>query len=136
MSGGSLVGIVTDRDITLRCVAQGLPASVPVSELQTPCPVTIQGSADIFEAYRVAKDAGVRRLPVLEDADLAGIVTVDDLLIALVVELGAVTAPLAREVLRPDSSWRREALRDAGSACSPTARGIRGITRVVPAWVR
>jgi CBS domain-containing protein len=66
-------------------------------------PVTIQGSADIFAAYETLKEAGVRRLPVLEDEDLAGIITADDLLVALVLELGAVVSPLAREMLLPDS---------------------------------
>jgi CBS domain-containing protein len=64
--------------------------------------VTIQGSADVIEAYRILKDAGVRRLPVLEDTDLAGIITADDLLMALVLELGAVVSPVAHEVLDPE----------------------------------
>jgi CBS domain-containing protein len=64
-------------------------------------PATIQGSADIFDAYRLLKEAGVRRLPVLEDGDLGGIVTVDDLLVALVLELGAVVSPIAQEIIDP-----------------------------------
>lgn len=103
MNGDELVGIVTDRDIALRCVGTGQSPTTQVAEILTSDPVTIQGSADIFDAYRILKDSGVRRLPVLEDGDIAGIVTADDLLVGLVLELGAVTSPLARELFHPDS---------------------------------
>ena len=63
-------------------------------------PVTIQGSVDVFEAFEVFKSATARRLPVLEDEELAGIISVDDLLISLVAEFGAVMSPVAQE-LRP-----------------------------------
>jgi CBS domain-containing protein len=43
----------------------------------------------------------VRRLPVLEDGDLAGIISVDDLLVALVLELGATLTPIAEELQSP-----------------------------------
>jgi signal-transduction protein with cAMP-binding, CBS, and nucleotidyltransferase domain len=65
-------------------------------------PVTIQGSADVFEAFRVLKDVRVRRLPVLEEGDVAGIVSIDDLLVASVLELGAVVSPIAWELLQPE----------------------------------
>ena len=67
----------------------------------SPDPVTIQGSADVFEAFNTFKTASARRLPVLEDGELAGIISVDDLLIALVVQFGAVMSPVAREVVHP-----------------------------------
>lgn len=104
MSGNALVGIVTDRDVAVRCVGAGRSPNIRVSEILTRDPVTVQGSADIFDAYRIVKDAGIRRLPVLEDDDIAGIVTVDDLLVGLVLELGAVSSPLAREIFHPDSA--------------------------------
>jgi signal-transduction protein with cAMP-binding, CBS, and nucleotidyltransferase domain len=102
MSGDQLLGIVTDRDITIRGVAAGRASTGRVDAVMTEHPVTIQGSADIFEAYQALKGAEVRRLPVLEEGDLAGIITADDLLIALILELGAVASPLAREVLHPE----------------------------------
>jgi predicted transcriptional regulator len=63
-------------------------------------PTVVQGSTDISVAIRVLKDAGVRRLPVLEDDEVAGILTVDDLTIWLLLELGAVMTPTASEVMR------------------------------------
>lgn len=102
--GEELVGIVTDRDIVVRALGAGLPSSDRVDEILTGHPTTIQGSADLVDAYRVLKKAGVRRLPVLEGGDLAGIVSIDDLLVGLVLELGAIVSPIARETLRQDVS--------------------------------
>ena len=102
VNGFEVLGIVTDRDVAVRGVAAGLPPTATVDKVMTEHPVTIQGSADVFDAYEALKEAGVRRLPVLEDKDLAGILTADDLLVALVLELGAVVSPVAHEMLVPD----------------------------------
>jgi len=101
MRGDQVVGIVTDRDIAVRGVGMGRALTTRVQEVMSEGLVTIQGSADIFDAYRLLKDAGVRRLPVLEDGDLGGIITLDDLLMVLVLELGAVVSPIAKEILNP-----------------------------------
>ena len=101
-SGGKVVGIVTDRDIAVRGVGAGGPLPATVGDVMTEHPVTVEGSADVFEAYRALRAAGVRRLPVLEAGELGGIVTVDDLLVALVLELAAVVSPVAWEMLRPE----------------------------------
>jgi len=101
VDGDRLVGIVTDRDITVRGIGQGMAPTADVGSVMTPDPVTIQGSADVFEAFKVFKTASARRLPVLEDEDLAGIISVDDLLVSLVVEFGAVMSPVAQELVHP-----------------------------------
>jgi CBS domain-containing protein len=101
VDGDRLVGIVTDRDITVRGVGQGKPASSPVEAVMTADPVTIQGSADVYEAFAIFKTATSRRLPVLEDQDLAGIISVDDLLLSLVTEFGAVMSPVAQKLVHP-----------------------------------
>jgi CBS domain-containing protein len=101
VEGDRLVGIVTDRDITVRGIGEGRPPSAPVEAVMTADPVTIQGSADVFEAFSVFKTAGARRLPVLEETELGGIISVDDLLLSLVVEFGAVMSPVAQELVHP-----------------------------------
>ncbi len=101
VDGDRLVGIVTDRDITVRGVGAGMASSAAVESVMTADPVTIQGSADVFEAFTVFKTASSRRLPVLEDNDLAGIISVDDMLMSLVVEFGAVMSPVAQELVHP-----------------------------------
>src|ERR1700735_1132164 len=90
VEGDRLVGIVTDRAFTVRGVGERLPSSTGVEKVMSADPVTIQGSADVFKAFTVFKTASARRLPVLEEKDLAGIISVDDLLMSLVVEFGAV----------------------------------------------
>ncbi len=99
VAGDELVGIVTDRDLVVRGFAQGFGAEQHVEQVMTETPVTVQGSDDLIEALAVLRRAGVRRLPVLEESDVAGIITVDDLLVWLVVELAAVTTPVADIVL-------------------------------------
>jgi len=102
VSGDRFLGIVTDRDIAVRGVGSRIPVTDPVSAIMTENPLTIQGSDDIVEAFRVFRGANARRLPVLEGTDLAGIITVDDLLVALVMEFNAAIAPIAREVVSPE----------------------------------
>ena len=101
MSAGKLLGILTDRDIVVRCVGPGRLSDEPVEAFMSPDPVVIQGSSDIYVAFKVLRAIEARRLPVLEDEELAGIVTVDDLLVALVMEFGAVASPVAKEIARP-----------------------------------
>jgi CBS domain-containing protein len=101
VDGDRLAGIVTDRDITVRGVGQGKHASTPVEAVMTADPMTIQGSADVYEAFTAFKTSTSRRLPVLEDKDLAGIISVDDLLLSLVAEFGAVMSPVAQKLVHP-----------------------------------
>ena len=102
VSGGEVVGIVTDRDLTVRGLGAAQAPTSKVQSIMSENPITIEGSADVFDAQRLLKGARVRRLPVVEDGELAGIVTLDDLLVALVLELGAVVSPVAKEILEPD----------------------------------
>jgi CBS domain-containing protein len=101
VDGDRLVGIVTDRDITVRGIGEGKSPSAAVETVMTADPVTIQGSADVFEAFAVFKTARARRLPVMEEKELGGIISVDDLLMSLVVEFGAVMSPVAQELVHP-----------------------------------
>ena len=102
VSAGELLGIVTDRDICVRGVGAGLPVSEPISTVMTPHPLTIEGSADILDAFKLFQKGPGRRLPVLEEGELAGIISVDDLLVALVLEFSAAITPIAREVVAPE----------------------------------
>ena len=101
VGGDRLVGIVTDRDITVRGTAEGKLPTADVASVMSAEPVTIQGSADVHEAFEVFRTAMTRRLPVLEEQELAGIISVDDLLISLVAEFAAVMTPVAHELRHP-----------------------------------
>jgi CBS domain-containing protein len=101
VDGDRLVGIVTDRDITVRGIGEGKPCSAAVESVMSADPITIQGSEDVFAAFSMFKAAAARRLPVLEEKELAGIISVDDLLLSLVAEFGAVMSPIAQELVHP-----------------------------------
>lgn len=93
--GGELPGLLTGRDIVVRGVSTGNSLQAHVSSLMTEHPTTVQGASDVVEPIKPLRESGVRRPPVLEDTESAGIITVDDLLVWLVLELGAVTTPVA-----------------------------------------
>ncbi len=80
VDGQSLVGIVTDRDILTRCIAEGQdPSKCHVSAHMSADLATAKPSTDIDEALHLMADRQVRRLPVVEGDRLVGIVTLGDL---------------------------------------------------------
>jgi CBS domain-containing protein len=74
-----LAGVITDRDIVVKCVATGGdPSAAKVSELAEGRPVTIGADDSVEEVLRTMRDHGVRRLPVIDGHDLVGIVSQAD----------------------------------------------------------
>ncbi len=72
---GKLVGIITDRDIVVRAVAAGKdPRTTPVSAVMSADPSTLTPDADVEQAEKLMAHRQVRRLPVVEDGHLVGIV--------------------------------------------------------------
>jgi len=66
--GRRVVGILTDRDIVTRAVADELPpATTPVNEIMTRDPVTVREDAYLGEAEWVMREKQLRRLPVVDD---------------------------------------------------------------------
>jgi len=97
------VGIVTDRDLALRVLAEGDPTTTRVSEVMTIDPSTIEVGAGVEAVLRTMRAAGTRRLPVVDgDGALVGIVTHDDLLVVFARELGALGEGLERAVDAPE----------------------------------
>jgi CBS domain-containing protein len=77
---GEVAGIVTDRDIVVRGVAEGLDAgSTPVREVCTTGIEAIEPSASVDDALRKMREADVRRLPVVDDGRPVGIISLGDL---------------------------------------------------------
>lgn len=71
---GKLVGIVTDRDIVVRAVAAGKdPRTTPVSAVMSADPITLSPDADADDAEKTMAERQVRRLPVVADGHLVGI---------------------------------------------------------------
>jgi len=80
VDGDRLVGVVTDRDIAIRVVAEGRdPQSTKVEEIASQNLVTIDPQQELDEALRLMAQHQVRRLPVVEeDGKLVGIVAQAD----------------------------------------------------------
>ena len=75
-----LKGMLTDRDIVVRCVSSGGdPGAVTVRSIMSRDPVTVEAGADIRRAMETMRAAQVRRLPVTEGGKLAGILSIDDI---------------------------------------------------------
>jgi CBS domain-containing protein len=75
-----LKGMLTDRDIVVKALAQGKdPSSTRAGELAEGKPVTIGADDSVDEALRTMKDHKVRRLPVIDGHDLIGVVSQADL---------------------------------------------------------
>jgi len=93
------IGIVTDRDIVIEILAQGLdPSGISVEDIMTRDLVVVQERAGIFEAIEKMRSKGVRRMPVVNvEGTLVGILSVDDLIEILADELGALAKLISRE---------------------------------------
>ena len=74
-------GIFTERDLVSKVLAKGLdPEKTTISEVMTPAPlVTITPDAEIAEAALLMIRKKIRRLPVIENGKLVGIITAADL---------------------------------------------------------
>jgi CBS domain-containing protein len=73
------VGVVTDRDLALAVVADAIDPGAPVGPHASRPLVTGDVQMDLEEAAALMVQHRIRRLPVTEEGDLAGIVTIDDL---------------------------------------------------------
>jgi CBS domain-containing protein len=82
------LAIVTDRDITIRCVAQGLdPSATPLSVIMTREVRTVDESAPLEQALRTMAGAGTRRMVVTgAEGKLVGVLSVDDVALLLAEE--------------------------------------------------
>ena len=76
---GRLTGILTDRDVVIRLVAEGIDASTAVSEVCTSQPVTVDTQDTIEDAAQLMRDHAVRRLPVCENDGVVGFISLGDL---------------------------------------------------------
>lgn len=77
---GRLRGMITDRDLVLRCVAPGEnPERLPVGDIMTRTCAWVTPGADITEAASVMAAAQVRRLPVVEKRKVVGMISLGDL---------------------------------------------------------
>jgi CBS domain-containing protein len=78
-ASGHPVAMVTDRDLTINALADASDPELPVGRFATAPVVTGEADMDLDEAAALMVAHRIRRLPVISEGDLAGIVTLDDI---------------------------------------------------------
>ncbi|MBI2207592.1 MAG: CBS domain-containing protein [Candidatus Rokubacteria bacterium] len=103
VNAGAPRGILTDRDIAIRVVAEERdPVRTRVSEVMHADPTVLSEDQGVFDAARTFGAKAVRRLPVVDkQGQLVGIVAMDDLMMLLGSEMGQVASALSKELGRP-----------------------------------
>lgn len=82
LDNGKVCGILTDRDIAIRLVAEDKPGTTPVSEIVTDTELTtVSPDTPLDQAIQLIRAKAVRRLPVVEKDQAIGIVSIGDLAI-------------------------------------------------------
>ena len=76
---GQLQGIVTDRDLAIRSVAEERNPNTPVEEIMSPIAATLSPTDTVSAALELMRRHDVRRLPVVEEGKPLGVVTLGDL---------------------------------------------------------
>jgi len=106
---GRLVGIITDRDIVVRAIAAGKdPKKTRISEIMSADPITVRADDSVDTAERAMRERQVRRLPVVEDGKLVGIL---------------VTAQLARNDSERETGETIKEISEPASGRGSHARG-------------
>lgn len=77
---GSLSGILTDKDFRTRVVAGGIAPDSPVSDVMSSSISHVDGNISAFDALMTMTQAGFHHLPVIDDGDLKGMLTLSDLI--------------------------------------------------------
>ncbi|MGD8393918.1 MAG: CBS domain-containing protein [Candidatus Eiseniibacteriota bacterium] len=103
LEGGKLIGLLTDRDVVTRVVADAKdPDATEVREVMTPKTWTIREDQEVEEAAKLMRDKKVRRLVVLSrNGELAGVLTLGDLAVDGPVEVAAEALQAVSEPARP-----------------------------------
>ena len=82
VDGDRLCGLVTDRDIVVRAVAEGRPPGSPVGQVVSPDLIAVSADDPADEAARVMQAHAIRRLPVMDHGRIVGIVSIGDLAVS------------------------------------------------------
>jgi CBS domain-containing protein len=101
------VGIVTDRDIVIKAVAEGVPPDTPVEQVMTQALATVLRTDTLQHALEVMRTRGVRRLAVAEaGGELAGFISIDDIVDQLAAEVAGVHGVIGSELSREMAQTR------------------------------
>lgn len=90
LTNGHPRGLITDRDIVVRCVSENLDVNdTTVENVMSESPECCKDTDGVFEVIRKMRDSGVRRMPVVDgEGNAVGVISFGDLLRILAKELG------------------------------------------------
>jgi CBS domain-containing protein/uncharacterized protein (DUF2267 family) len=126
-----LSGIVTDRDLVCEVTAGGLdPAMTPLGDIMTEDVVTVDIHADVAAVAGLMTEHACRRVPVMENGKVVGLVTLDDLLLDGAID-ARILGGIIRTQLETPSRYKRGGAVHPEAPARPEAspRGARALTR-------
>lgn len=94
---GAPEGLLTDRDLAVRGYSRGLTGDAAVADVMTHAIVTIDPDGDVFDAAATMAARGIRRLPVVADGLVVGVIAIDDLTQLIGKEVGEVARALSAQ---------------------------------------
>lgn len=85
MRGDELLGVISERDYARKVILQGRSSSdTAVADIMTSQPVTVAPDTDVFDCMRLCTDSRVRHLPVVDDGRVVGVISIGDLVKAVI----------------------------------------------------
>ena len=85
MRGAELVGVLSERDYARKVILQGRSSSqTAVSDIMSSTPLTVGPDTDVFDCMRLCTDSRIRHLPVVEDNVVIGVISIGDLVKAVI----------------------------------------------------
>ncbi|WP_136602415.1 CBS domain-containing protein [Salinigranum halophilum] len=98
---GTVAGLLTDRDLVVSGLAEGRhPDECIANDILSTNVFSVDPDDDVADVARRMREEGVRRVPVMRDRDLVGIVTLDDLLVHLGEEFDSLVSVIKGEFPR------------------------------------
>lgn len=85
MHGERLVGVMSERDYARKILLQGRSSSqTAVADIMSGEPITVGPDTDIFDCMRLCTDSRIRHLPVVQDGKVVGVISIGDLVKAVI----------------------------------------------------
>ena len=85
MRGNALVGVMSERDYARKVLLQGRSSSqTAVSDIMSPTPITVGPDTDVFDCMRLCTDSRIRHLPVVQGEQVVGVISIGDLVKAVI----------------------------------------------------
>jgi CBS domain-containing protein len=99
LDGDRIAGVVTDRDLAVRALARRLPWDSRVDSVMTADVVCVEADDELHVVSTILGTHPFRRVPVVDERRLVGMITLDDLIVRLAGDLHAATKGVTAQLL-------------------------------------